>query len=191
MRPSRRHFLQTTLASALASALPASLARAAGERPRILLRSSWQIVNIGDIAHTPGVLALIERHLPEAEVRLWASADLSDEVAAMEHRRFPGLQIVKGQIGSDGKPSNDELADALKWADFLLHGSGPSLVATRDLAAFDRHVGKPYGVYGITYANGTAQQRDLLSRAQFAYFRDSVSLEAARREGETSPVMEF
>src|SRR5512138_3438933 len=130
----RRDFLQSTFVAALAAAV-----RAADKRPpRILLRSSWQIVNIGDIAHTPGVLALIERHLPEAEVRLWASADLSDEVAAMEHRRFPGLQIVKGQIGSDGKPSNDELADALKWADFLLHGSGPSLVATRDLAAFDR-----------------------------------------------------
>ena len=27
--------------------------------PRILLRSSWQTVNIGDIAHTPGVIALL------------------------------------------------------------------------------------------------------------------------------------
>jgi hypothetical protein len=30
-------------------------------------------VNIGDIAHTPGVLALLEKHLPEVEVRLWPS----------------------------------------------------------------------------------------------------------------------
>ena len=59
--------------------------------PRILLRSSWQVVNIGDIAHTPGVLALIEKHLPEAEVRLWASPDLSPEVIAMEHKRFPNI----------------------------------------------------------------------------------------------------
>jgi hypothetical protein len=28
-------------------------------------------VNIGDIAHTPGMLALLERHLPEAEITLW------------------------------------------------------------------------------------------------------------------------
>src|SRR5690606_32638264 len=69
----RRNFLQASLASTL---IPA-LARAADrDAPRILLRSSWQIVNIGDIAHTPGVLALIERYLPEAEVRLWASNDL-------------------------------------------------------------------------------------------------------------------
>jgi len=35
--------------------------------------SSWQTVNIGDIAHTPGVLALLEKHLPHAEIRLWPS----------------------------------------------------------------------------------------------------------------------
>jgi polysaccharide pyruvyl transferase WcaK-like protein len=184
----RRRFLQTTLASTL---IPA-LARAAGrDAPRILLRSSWQVVNIGDIAHTPGVLALIERHLPDAQVRLWASSDLSAEVAAMEHRRFPNLKIVKGSIGEDGRASNDELADALVWTDFLLHGSGPSMVATRDVAAFDRHVGKPYGIYGITYSNGSPLQRDLLTRAQFAYFRDTESLEAARSQGVRCPVMEF
>src|SRR5690606_19348331 len=100
-------------------------------------------------------------------------------VAAMEHRRFPNLRIVKGSIGNDGTASTKELGAALEWTDSLLHGSGPSLVATRDVAAFDRHIGKPYGVYGITYGNGTPQQRDLLTRAQFAYFRDTVSLEAA------------
>jgi len=52
------------------------------------------VVNIGDIAHTPGVLALIEKHLPEAEVCLWASGDLTAEVAAMEHKRFPKLRIA-------------------------------------------------------------------------------------------------
>src|SRR6187551_3126446 len=130
----RRHFLTTTLASTLAS-LPA-----AENRPRrILLRSSWQVVNIGDIAHTPGVLALLARYVPDAEVRLWASSDLSDEVAAMEHRRFPALPIVKGSIGADGKASNPELADAIAWCDFLLHGSGASLVAARDVEAFLKH----------------------------------------------------
>jgi hypothetical protein len=38
---------------------------------RILLRSSWQTVNIGDIAHTPGMLALLEKHRPDDEVTLW------------------------------------------------------------------------------------------------------------------------
>jgi hypothetical protein len=66
---SRRHFLTATLIAAM------GFGAAAGTRPRrILLRSSWQTVNIGDIAHTPGVLALLERDLPEVEVRLWPSS---------------------------------------------------------------------------------------------------------------------
>ena len=78
----RRSFLHGLGATTLAGAFPSLRER----RPRILLRSSWQSVNIGDIAHTPGVLALLARHFPQADVRLWASADLSDDVAAMEHR---------------------------------------------------------------------------------------------------------
>ncbi len=185
----RRHFLLSTLASAVAAA-----ARAAseGRPPRILLRSSWQVVNIGDIAHTPGVLALLERHVPEAEVVLWASGDLTPEVAAMERRRFPTLKIVKGSVGTDGKASNAELGAAVAWADFLLHGSGPSLVAAKDVAAFVKHTGKPFGVYGIT--QGTffpADDKELLGRAAFVFFRDSVSLEQAKEDGVACPAMDF
>lgn len=165
---------------------------AAGRRPRILLRSSWQVVNIGDIAHTPGVLALIEKHIPDAEVVLWASADLSDEVAEMEKRRFPKLKIVKGRIGNDAKASNAELGQAIEWADFLLHGSGPSLVAANDVAAWVTHTGKPFGVYGITYGSfWDADRKELMSKAQFVYFRDSVSLEYAKEQGVDCPIMEF
>ena len=137
----RRIFLQTAFAATLVTQLGAAVKRA----PRILLRSSWQVVNIGDIAHTPGVLALIEKHIPEAEVILWASGDLSAEVAAMEHQRFPKLKIVKGSIKTDGKATNAELQDAIAWSDFLLHGSGPSLVAAKDVAAFVKQTGKPFG----------------------------------------------
>src|SRR6476646_9008068 len=195
----RRHFLQTTIAAAVARIVSA----AGGAPPRILLRSSWQVVNIGDIAHTPGVLALIERYVPDAEVRLWASADLSPEVIAMEHRRFPNLKIVKGKIGADGKASNAELGEAIAWADFLLHGSGASLVAEQDVTAFVKQTGKPYGVYGITLPtqsssatkptpeNVLARTIGVLSAAKFVYFRDSVSLELAKQRGCTCPVMEF
>ncbi len=185
----RRRFLSTTLAATMATAVRAA---SQGRRPRILLRSSWQVVNIGDIAHTPGVLALIERHLPDAETVLWASPDLSDEVMAMEHRRFPKLRIVKGTIGDDGKASTAALSEAVAWADFLLHGSGPSLVAAADVAAFVRHTGKPFGVYGITHGSFfSGDDAALLSRARFVFFRDSPSLELARSQGVKSPVMAF
>ncbi|PAW72910.1 MAG: polysaccharide pyruvyl transferase [Opitutia bacterium Tous-C4FEB] len=187
----RRTFLASASAAALVTALRA--AAPAGRAPRILLRSSWQIVNIGDIAHTPGVLTLIERHLPKAEVRLWASGDLSEEVIAMEHRRFPQLQIVKGSIGANGKASKPELADALAWTDFLLHGSGPSLVAARDVAAFAKHVGKPYGVYGITHGTNppTADERTVFDGARFVFFRDELSLKLARTQNLKSPIVDF
>jgi polysaccharide pyruvyl transferase WcaK-like protein len=185
----RRHFIQSALAAALP---PACFGADRARRPRILLRSSWQVVNIGDIAHTPGVLALIEKYIPDAEVILWASNDLSDEVAAMEHRRFPNLKIVKGQIRDDGKASNVELARAVEWADFLLHGSGPSLVAARDVSAWVQHTGKKFGVYGITYGSfWDADRMSLLSKAEFVYFRDSVSLEHAKQQGVACKVMAF
>ncbi len=184
----RRHFLSSAFAAAITASVKASDRRA----PRILLRSSWQVVNIGDIAHTPGVLALLERHLPEAEVILWASGDLTPEVAAMEKKRFPKLKIVKGNLGANGKASNPELGDAIAWTDFFLHGSGPSLVAAKDLAAFAQYTGKPYGVYGITHGSFlTGNDKELLTEAKFTYFRDSVSLELARKEGVKCPIMGF
>ncbi|WP_442508208.1 polysaccharide pyruvyl transferase family protein [Novipirellula sp. SH528] len=188
----RRTFLQSTLAATLTTSLANPVFAAKSQRPRILLRSSWQVVNIGDIAHTPGVLALIEKHLPDAEVILWASGDLSEEVAAMEHGRFPNLRIVKGSIRGDGKASNAELQDAITWSEFLLHGSGPSLVAARDVAAYVKHTGKPFGVYGITHGSFlSGDDKELLSKAKFVFFRDSVSLELAKQQGVDCPVMEF
>jgi polysaccharide pyruvyl transferase WcaK-like protein len=182
------------MGTTLAAAVLASTGGSTSYRPpRILLRSSWQVVNIGDIAHTPGVLALIERHIPEAETMLWASADLSPEVAAMQQRRFPKLRIVKGRIDENGRASNSDLGRALEWTDFLLHGSGASLVAAGDVAAFARHTGKPYGVFGITHGSFFTGSRDkeILSGARFVFFRDSVSLAQAKAEGVSSPVMEF
>jgi len=185
----RRRFLQASIIAATGLSLRAT---EANRRPHILLRSSWQVVNIGDIAHTPGVLALLEKYIPEAEVRLWASSDLSDEVAAMEHRRFPNLRIVKGRIGADGKATNAALQDAVDWCDFLLHGSGASLVAAQDVAAFRKYTGKPFGVYGITHGSFlSGNDKDILSQARFAFFRDSVSLARAKADGVTCPIMEF
>jgi polysaccharide pyruvyl transferase WcaK-like protein len=185
---SRRHFLQTALAAVLADPLSAAGPKRA---PRILLRSSWQVVNIGDIAHTPGVLALIEKHIPQAEVILWASGDLSEEVIAMEHKRFPKLKVVKGRLGTTGKASSPELEEAVEWADFFLHGSGPGLVGGVDLQAFEKRTGKPFGIYGITYSSASPAIREMLSRAKFFYFRDSVSLAKAKEDGIKAPIMEF
>ena len=173
----RRQFLGTTLASTLAASVHATGKRA----PRIILRSSWQTVNIGDIGHTPGVLRLIEEYLPNIEVRLWPS-NVGDGVEELLRRRFPKVAIIKGP---------DALKAAFAECDFLLHGSGASLVAATNVATWRQETGKPYGIYGITLPDANARIIELLSGARFVFFRDSVSLALAKDKGCTAPVMEF
>jgi hypothetical protein len=182
----RRHFLTTALAT-----IPAlATAQAQGRKPRIVLRSSWQTVNIGDIGHTPGVLAILEKHLPDVEVILWPSS-VADGVEAMLLRRFPKLLITK-----DRKIIND--------CDFLLHGSGPYLTATNDVESWKNETGKPYGIFGITMApegdpglkimrnNGLdARCRALLDSASFVFLRDPKSLQVVKEAGVKSPIIAF
>jgi polysaccharide pyruvyl transferase WcaK-like protein len=168
-------------------------AAAAGRPPRVLLRSSWQTINIGDIAHTPGVLRLLEEHLPEVEVRLWPSK-IDNGVDQLLLKRFPKLQIAA---------DNKSLHRAFQECDFLLHGSGASFVAESSVAHWLKSTGKPFGVYGITFppkkswkteptpAEEIARSAELLSKAKFVFFRDSESLAFAKQSGCHAPVMEF
>jgi polysaccharide pyruvyl transferase WcaK-like protein len=176
MALSRRSFLATAAALAAAPAFGRET-----RKPRVLLRSSWQTVNIGDIAHTPGVLALLEKHVPGAEVRLWPSK-VDNGVAEVLKKRFPNVSIVQGA---------DAVKAALAECDFLLHGSGPSLVAANDVARWRKETNKPYGIYGITVANPTDAVLDHITNAKFAFFRDSVSLKLVKDKGAKCPVMEF
>ena len=182
----RRQFIRS------AAALPLISAIAAEKPKRLILRSSWQTVNIGDIAHTPGVLALLEKHLPEVEVRLWPSK-LDNGVEQMLNARFPKVKIIRGEA----------VKKSFEECDFLLHGSGPSLVAQNDVVKWRKATGKPYGVYGITFSSqGSTSTKpssdqsilstiDVFNGAKFVYFRDSVSLELAKSKGCTCPRMEY
>lgn len=154
-------------------------------KKRLLLRSSWQTINIGDIGHTPGVLALLEKHLPDVEVRLWAG-DVRDGVEEMLKKRFPKVPIIKST-------DKEALEAAFNECDFLLHGSGPYLVAPKDVEKWQKETGKPYGVYGITLNEdrATPDVIELLNNAQFVYFRDSFSLDYCKKIGVKAPIMEF
>ncbi|GGH21019.1 polysaccharide pyruvyl transferase [Dyadobacter endophyticus] len=187
----RRTFIQKI--PALFSLLT-SIRAIAGEgraQKTIILRSSWQTVNIGDIAHTPGVLTLLEQNFPDAEIRLWPT-DVGDGVEEMLMRRFPKLIILK---------THEQKTAAINEADFFLHGSGPSLTGRKELKLWAESSGKPYGIYGITFPGiyGFADDREkydlgdieLITNARFAYFRDSVSLQFAKDKGAKCPVMEF
>ncbi len=148
---------------------------------RILLRSSWQTVNIGDIAHTPGMLALLEKYLPDAEVTLWPNK-LSDDVVAMLKQRFPKLRFAM---------SSETQKAALAECDFCLHGSGPGLVGQATLKTWQA-TGKPYGFGGVTLSDAELKDhRALLAGAKFVFCRDTKSLEALRASGITGPPMDF
>jgi polysaccharide pyruvyl transferase WcaK-like protein len=189
----RRTFLAQSTAALTGAALLPGLCAAEKRAPRILLRSSWQTVNIGDIAHTPGVLTLLEKYLPETEVRLWPSS-VADGVEEMLRARFPKLEIVKGP---------EHLKTAFTECDFLLHGSGSGFVAQKDVQRWKDETGKPFGVFGISLPIQNSTQTtpssdaaisktvELLDAAKFVFFRDSVSLGVAKSKGCTSPVMEF
>jgi polysaccharide pyruvyl transferase WcaK-like protein len=158
--------------------------------PSILVRSSWQTVNIGDIGHTPGLLRLLETHLPDVSVTLWP-CNVDRGVEQMLQAAFPRVRIVQGVIGGDGEPSTPELRAACDAASLLVHGSGPSVVRAPDLAWWRGHVRKPYGIYGVSVASVDEALRGLLTDSRFVYGRDSVSLDVVRRAGATPPVLEF
>lgn len=172
----RRHFLASSLVATLGQ-----IAAQEKRAPRIVLRSSWQTVNIGDIAHTPGMLHLLEQHVPDAEVRLWPSS-VSDGVEEMLMKRFPKLKIIKGRA---------DILAMLKECDFMLHGSGPGFVAQKDVEKWHKETGKPFGIGGITFSDARKETAELLSAAKFVFFRDSVSLQFAKDHGVTCPLMEF
>ncbi len=191
---SRRSFFGKLGFTALGLASSTCIAAETHRAPRILLRSSWQTVNIGDIAHTPGVLSLLRRYLPAVEVTLWPS-NVDNGVEQLLKKEFPKLVVAK--------PGTESLEQAFESCDFLLHGSGASIVAENDLVRWREKTGKPYGIYGITFPmkksaatetrtkKAVARSIEVINRASFVFFRDSKSLELARELGAKCPNMEF
>lgn len=151
---------------------------------KILIRSSWQSVNIGDIGHTPGLLALLERVKPEWEVTLWP-CDIGNGVEAMLRRRFPRLRIVEGD--ADSEP----VLEALRTHDMFLHGSGPSVVRFMDIELWRRHNHGPYRIYGVTVETLNPGLKEILDHAWSIHCRDTVSLNVLIRENVRCPRIAF
>jgi polysaccharide pyruvyl transferase WcaK-like protein len=187
----RRDFLRACGCLVAASAMPGLFAAEPARPRRLLLRSSWQTVNIGDIGHSPGVIQLLTDLLPQVEVTLWPS-NIGDGVEEMLRAAFPRLRIAKGSANAEtGAVNSDELKAAFADCDALLHGSGPSLVAAAHVAAWRKGTGKPYGVYGITLGQMDAGLKATLDHARFVYLRDSISVQYAKDQGIASPIVDF
>lgn len=185
----RRSFLATLIAGSLAGN---SASFAQNRRRKLLVRSLWQTVNIGDIAHGPGMLQLLAEQLPDVDLVLWPSKT-DRGVAEMLAKNFPKAQVVEGSVDkTTGEPSSEGLRRAFAECDFFLHGSGPGLVAIAHLAGWAKKTGKPYGIYAVTLSEKEATtHRALLDEAKFLFTRDTISLEVARKAGLKAPVMDF
>ncbi|MGH9345104.1 MAG: polysaccharide pyruvyl transferase family protein [Terriglobia bacterium] len=220
----RRDFIVRSATSAAAvvacNATPAVFAAATARPPVILLRGSWQSVNIGDIGHTPGALDLIGRYCPEARVILWPSEGALDHgVKDFLSRDFPRLRIAPGTV-KNGNPTTPALKAAWAEADFMLHGSGSGFGARAQLAAWYRATGKPYGVFGTSVdpisgigpgleaEGGTLDElrariaklppdhldketRWVINRSAFMFCRDTISLDYLKAQGVHPPILEF
>jgi hypothetical protein len=194
-----RRELLTTLAALGVAAVPA---RATGQtRPlNILWRNAWAIVNIGDIGHVPGALALLRHYIPEATVTLWAQQDLVFRGAIAERARFPDgvidattvsrkvipdLKVVYGRLDEAGRADNPELEAAIVAADIVVVGSGAGVNAGADLVRFHTRTKKPVGIFGATtdsfnftnFADGEASTDVRALRAcSFVFTRERTSL---------------
>jgi hypothetical protein len=219
----RRRFLASSATAALTlGALRSSLFAAAvkaGRPPRILLRSSWQSVNIGDIGHTPGALSLLWKHFPECEITLWPG-ELGHGSRELLTKAYPRLKIVEGSLDADGKPKSPALAQAWAEADLYLSGSGSGFPAAAHAVAFQKATGKPVGVFGVSNdpISGMGKTRDpeggtlkslreralalppthlsadlrfIMDRAAFFFCRDTITRDYLKAQGVKSPIVEF
>jgi hypothetical protein len=151
--------------------------------PTILIVSGWQDVNIGDIAHTPGLLHILETFLPRSKIILWKSSS-SKQVHELLQLNFPSVRIIYGGVNSQENEDNQEVTDAVNQADIMLHGSGPFLVGAGNLDFWIRESGgKPFGVFGTTLESPREYHLGILRKASFVFTRETLSIEHLKKAG--------
>src|SRR5690606_40942494 len=116
--------------------------------PQLLLHSGWQGINIGDIAHSPGCLRVLQRRYPQATLWYWPRTP--DEPAErIIAAAFPDVRIVRGQLDDQGQPTTPELREAFEKVDLFVHGSSGGLSGYAGADAFHKLTGKPFGYLGV------------------------------------------
>lgn len=186
--------------------------------PTIFLRSSWAFGNIGDIAITPGMLRLIEQHMPGSRIILHP-ASAHHEISTYLSERFPDVQIVEGNLGHLGEPITPALKRALKQSDLYLHASGPNIAyghqpydgptRTEGWRGFDwnatmgallqffvaRDMNLPFGCFGqgVNFLATPSElvAKSILNDAAFFYTRETDSLQYCQACGINPPILDF
>lgn len=156
----------------------------------LLLVSGWQTVNIGDIAHTPGMINLLKTYLPELKITLWPNdIDLQEEKSLLTY--FPDLKIVKNDFALTGLSGSEEANKVIDEADFMLHGSGPGIVGLQKLQIWREQTQKPYGIFGVTIGSIGEELKEILNGASFIFTRETHSLKVLQEAGVNNPIKGF
>ncbi|MEO5996557.1 MAG: polysaccharide pyruvyl transferase family protein [Chitinophagaceae bacterium] len=179
----RKRFLQQAAILSTASLLAPLITNSTGKKkPVIMVVSGWQDVNIGDIAHTPGLLTLLNHRIPGAQIILWKKSE-SKRVDEMLLLHFPWIKIIHGQFDKDLVPQTEEVKQAFKDADFFIHGSGPSVVAADHLRCWYQQTKKGFGIFGVTIQEVTPALKELLQKSDFIFTRETASIDVLRKNG--------
>ena len=160
--------------------------------PAFLIVSGWQTVNIGDIAHTPGLLALIDEYFPDAEYYLWPRDIEGYGVEEMLKRHFPKLKILKtNKPGTDNISLTEEIKAVFDSCDILLHGSGPHVLEKYKIKLWIENTDKPYGVCGVTVQNIYPELGEIIKKSDFFFTRETASLNIVKEYSEKQVPLDF
>ncbi|MEZ4772936.1 MAG: polysaccharide pyruvyl transferase family protein [Bacteroidia bacterium] len=187
----RRNFIKDTGLYSMGSLLiPFVMQGCSKPDPTLLVISGWQDVNIGDIAHTPGLLHILETFLPEANIILWKKS-AGEEVKKLLNESFPKVKIIFGEVDQEKNVDSPEVLAAFDSADLMIHGSGPSVVGQVNLEAWVKHSNKPFGIFGTTIQTINDNLKVLLQKASFIYTRETASIKALEEAGITGEHISF
>lgn len=182
----RRGWLKITatagISAVISSALSACVREAGGASKTIMVVSGWQDVNIGDIAHTPGLLNVLQVFLPDAKIILWKKSH-SESVKELLETNFPDVKVIYGHVNKEGEIDSQEVTEAMDAADILIHGSGPYVVGKDNLRAWLKHTDKPFGIFGDTIERIDQDLKSILDKAKFIFTRETRSLKVIEENG--------
>ncbi len=187
---SRRQFLQQSSLATMGLLLSQGCKKNA-HNPTILVVSGWQDVNIGDIAHTPGLLQVLKSFVPQAHIILWKKRVENSLVEPLILENYPKVRIVHGEVNNQYQVESQEVLQAFDQADLMIHGSGPGIIGRDNLQAWVDQTGKPFGIFGTTIASIDDQLAGLLRKASFIYTRETKSLDVLKQNGITGDHLDF
>ncbi len=183
----RREWLVKAGTFAIGGLLVPSIINSCGlekkSNPTILVVSGWQDVNIGDIAHTPGLLNILQTYMPQAKIILWKKSKATKSVLALLKNNFPNVKIIYGNVDSNNDVSSEDVKEAFVSADILVHGSGPYIVGKSNIEAWMKNSDKPFGIFGVTIQEVNKGLEKIISNANFIYTRETKSLDVLKNKG--------